>query len=98
MEMYNAAIETRGEDKYLVLMLADESLEIPLTEDEPIKVKSVFNRLVESLKNGAFNFEFQDNGSDLFVQVSKEYITQLNLELVAVYEEMEHFDLLNSDV
>lgn len=95
MVIYKAKIVTRGEDKFLELILGEDSLEISLTEDDPKKVKSVFNKLVQYLKNDPFNFEFQEEGNDLYVHISKEYITQLNQELKSVYGELEHYKLLN---
>lgn len=94
MEMHNALVESSGEKKILRLVFSDTSFEIPLTEDEPKKIKSVFNELIKRLKTGPFNFNFSEDGNDLFVQISKEYISQLNRELTAVHEEMKHFNLL----
>jgi len=97
MEIHKAEIVTRGDNKFLVLNLDEGSLEISLTEDDPKKVKSVFNKLLKYLKNGPFNFEFQDEANDLYVHISKEYITQLNQELTSVYDELEHYNLLNEE-
>ena len=97
MEIHKAEIVTRGDNKFLLLNLDEGSLEISLTEDEHKKVKSVFNKLLKYLKNGPFNFEFQDEANDLYVHISKEYITQLNQELTSVYDELEHYNLLNEE-
>jgi hypothetical protein len=53
--------------------------------------------LVKELKKGVFNFQFREDGGDLFSQVSKEYVTQLNAELSAVYGEMKHYNLLEEN-
>ena len=95
METYNAEIVTRSEDKFLKFKFKDGEFEIPLTEDDPKKVKSVFNELAKRLKSGLYKLNFQGNGNDLFTEVSKEYISQLNKELEAAFDEMRHFNLVD---
>lgn len=97
METHKATI-TRAENKtVLTFKISGDSLNIVLTEDNPNEVKSVFNKLLLQLKKGKFNFELEDSQQDLYHHISKEYITQLNLELESVYKELEDYDLLNID-
>jgi len=88
------------EDKYYIEIKDIDSLiaTIPISEDEPNKVKSAFNSLILRLKEGKFVIEMTDIGNDLYSQVSNEYINQLNREIEEVFLEMEHYELLISDV
>ncbi len=96
METFKATIIRCEQDTILELTVNEEHLKIVLTEDNPGNVKVVFNRLLEHLKKGVFNFELKDDKEDLFFHISKEYITQLNSELSGVYKELEDLGLLNS--
>jgi hypothetical protein len=62
----------------LVLSVNGSDLEIPLTENKPNEVKNIFNQLLHELKSGEFNFKLEDQKEDLFLHISKEYITRLN--------------------
>lgn len=87
-EVLEAVIRV-DEDKYtLEIQLGDEVAIIPLSQDQPNEVKSAFNKLIVRLKSGLIRIELQEPGEDLFSQVSKEYLEQLNSELEEVYGEM----------
>ena len=87
-EVLEAVIRV-DEDKYtLEIQLGDDVAIIPLSQDQPNEVKSAFNRLIVRLKSGLFRIELQEPGEDLFSQVSKEYLKQLNSELEEVFGEM----------
>lgn len=45
-------------------------------------------RLLTGLRVGAFNIELEGPGEDLFSQVAKEYLIQLNKEMLAIRAEM----------
>lgn len=95
METHKAKIVREEENTVLSLIIKGNKLDITLTEDKPNDVKIVFNKLLEELKNGIFNFELDDSNEDLYHHISKEYITQLNAELSSVFKELEDYDLLN---
>ena len=94
METYNASVINKEEDWFLVLSISGDDLSIPLTQDEPLVIKSVFNKLILKLKEKEFEFIFPDTGDDLFSQIAKEYIKQLNEELRSVRKELSDYDLV----
>jgi hypothetical protein len=98
MEIYKASVVKEGEHHYLQLSLKEKVLKIALTKDNPNDIKKVFNELIVELKKGKFEFNYEGENKDLFSHVSKEYLTQLNKELVEVYNELESFNLLESQV
>lgn len=88
METHDATI-IRSENKAtLKLTLGEISLEIVLTEDKPNDVKIVFNKLLEQLKNGEYEFRLIDDKEDLYFHICKEYLTQLNVELKSSYRDL----------
>lgn len=100
METYKAeVVEDEDEEYFLALELPKrEPLYIPLTQDLPKDVQEVFNQLIVSLKDGPFEFSIEDDEtSDLYYQVSQEYISQLNAELEEVFDEMEEHGLMTVD-
>lgn len=96
METKNATITREKEKDKAILVLpgVSNNHEIILTEDNPNNIKSVFNNLIQDLKKGLFQFELEDSSNDLFHNICKEYIVQLNSELQSIYNEMNDFDLL----
>lgn len=94
METKIATIIREKDKTSLVLNGISQAHEIILTEDNPNNVKHVFNNLIKDLKKGAFQFSLEDTGSDLFHNICKEYIIQLNSELESIYNEMDEFGLL----
>jgi len=96
MDIKNATIERNETHVTLKLTLGDEVLDIVLTEDKPNDVKNVFNKLLEQLKSGVFEFNLTDEKEDLFFHLCKEYITQLNTELKSTYKELEDNGLINT--
>lgn len=95
--MNNATIERTEQEKNLCLNFDGKEFKIPLTKDEPLEIKEVFNRLIIELKKGLIQFELQDDENDLYHHISTEYITQLNDELKSVYAELEDYNLLEID-
>lgn len=97
METHKAKIERKDGNAVLKLALSSTELEIILTEDKPNDVKSVFNKLLELLKNGVFQFTLEDEKEDLYHHICKEYLTQLNAELSSVYQELKEYGLLGTN-
>lgn len=94
METHNATIKREETKTNLIFSIGGNELEINLTEDKPIEVKNVFNKLLLKLKKGEFEFELEDDKEDLFFHISTEYISQLNAELSSIYKELEDYNLL----
>ncbi len=94
METYDASVINEEDDWFLVLSINGDSLRIPLTKDEPLAIKSVFNDLILKLKEKEFEFKIQEPGDDLFSQIAKEYIKQLNTELKSVFKELSDYGLV----
>jgi hypothetical protein len=88
METVKALVVEEDEKYFIEIAIEEEPIWIPLSEDKPNEVKSVFNKLIERMKEGAFEIELDQVGEDLFSQVAKEYLTQLNLEIEEVHDEM----------
>jgi hypothetical protein len=88
METIKAKVTSDADKHFLVLATADGEIKIPLSEDKPNEVKSAFNKILTHLKTGAFRIELEGAGEDLFFQVAKEYLVQLNKEIPAVRAEM----------
>lgn len=93
METRKATIK-REKDKASLILTGSQEYEIILTEDNPNNVKHVFNNLLKDLKKEIFQFELEDGSNDLYHNICKEYIIQLNSEMQSIYNEMEEFDLL----
>lgn len=94
METLEASV-VEEDDKYFIEIANDgEDIRIPISEDKPSEVKSAFNKLIERIKEGEFEIEFEGEGDDLFSQVAKEYITQLNREIAEVRDEMTQYGLI----
>jgi hypothetical protein len=96
MATHNAIIERKNSSATLKLALGETVLDIVLTEDKPNDVKIVFNKLLEQLKSGEFDFNLTDDKDDLYFHICKEYITQLNAELTSTYKELQDNGLLDS--
>lgn len=94
MEMYDAKMVKDGENHYLELNIQTSIQKISMTEDLPNEIKAVFNQLILRLKMEHFNFNLADVDTDLFSQIAKEYIGQLNKELTTIYTELVHHGLL----
>jgi len=96
MATHKATIERKDTGALLKLALEGSELYINLSEDNPNEVKTVFNKLLEQLKNGEISFDLEDAKEDLYFHICKEYITQLNAELKSTYKELEDNSLLAS--
>ena len=95
METFNAEITREQQKTVLVLKGRNKNYEITLTEDKPNSIKTVFNELLKELKDGEMEFNLVDDKPDLYHQISKEYLNQLNSELLSIYQELKDYELLN---
>lgn len=93
METKKATIK-REKDKASLILTTSQDYEIILTDDNPNNVKHVFNNLLKDLKKGIFQFELEDDVVDLYHNICKEYVVQLNAEITSIYNEMDELDLL----
>lgn len=96
MATHKATIERKKDSATLKLAVGKTVLDIVLTEDKPNDVKSVFNKLLEILKKGLFDFSLTDEKQDLYYHICKEYITQLNTELKSTFQELKDNGLLQT--
>tara|TARA_R110000737_G_C14567447_1_gene483467 strand:- start:138 stop:434 length:297 start_codon:yes stop_codon:yes gene_type:complete len=97
MELKKATIRREDAKTSLILHLNDRDLEIVLTDDNPNNVKSAFNVLLQELKTSKICFELEDNKSDLYYHICKEYLDQLNMELTSVHAEMLDYGLITEE-
>jgi len=93
MEIKKATIKREQDNTYLVLEVGENQIQIVLTDDNPNNVKSAFNHILKELKNGLFEFELEDESSDLYNNICVEYIKQLNLEMKTIYNELVEYEL-----
>lgn len=94
METINAKVVETDNKHFICIENQEEEIKIPLSEDKPKEVKSTFNKLLEWVRKGKFEIVMDNSGSDLFSEVAKEYIAQLNREIQEVHAEMEDLGLL----
>ena len=94
METFKAIVTQVGEKHFIKIEAGKTQISIPMSEDKPNEVKSAFNKLITQLKDGKFQIELANGGDDLFYLVAKEYITQLNKEILEVYGEMKEYSLV----
>ena len=88
METIKATIVNREKKHFIEIKDVENTITIPISEDNPNVVKEAFNQLIEWLRKGPFEIELENVGSELFSQIAKEYIKQLNAELAGVYDEI----------
>jgi len=96
MATHKATIERKDKTATLKLAVGKTVLDIVLTEDKPNDVMSVFNKLLELLKDGVFELKLTDEKEDLYHHICKEYITQLNAELKSTFQELKDNGLLKT--
>lgn len=89
METTKAKVIQLGEKHCLAIGVGDGEIRIPLSDDKPNDVKSAFNKLLMQIKAGTLKIELEGLGDDLFSQVAKEYVSQLNKEIPVIRTEME---------
>ena len=94
METVKAQMERIDDKHFIKIDVGAEGITIPLSEDQPNEVKSAFNKLIVRMKDGEFQIDLEEVGADLFSQVAKEYIVQLNREILEVHGEMKTYGLV----
>lgn len=96
MEIISAEVVEIEEKHFIRIKNSGEEIRIPLSDDKPNDVKSAFNQLILWVKEKKFEVKLGDVGTDLFSQVAKEYIVQLNREIQEVRGEMEDLGLVDN--
>jgi hypothetical protein len=94
MEIINATVGSLDDKHFIKIKMGDEEIRIPMSEDKPNEVKSAFNKIITRIKEGIYQIKLEEVGEDLFSQVAKEYITQLNREIQEVHGEMKEYGLV----
>lgn len=94
MVTIKATVVQVDEKNFIKIEDEEHAITIPMSEDQPNEVKSAFNRLIARIKGGEFQIELAEVGEDLFSQVAKEYIMQLNREIQEVQGEMKQNGLV----
>lgn len=80
----------RNDDKIaLQFELKNDFIEIILGEESPTNIKSAFNFILHELKDGIFSFILTDEVEDLYSEIAKEYLKQLNQEMEIIYKEIQ---------
>lgn len=97
METKIARISREEEKTVLLLDLGDEELGIVLTDDNPNNIKDSFNKIILKLKKELFQFQLEDEKSDLYHHICEEYLAQLNSEIKVIHQEMSEYDLLTGE-
>jgi len=95
METIKATIVQEGDKHFINIENKDIPIKIPMSDDKPGEVKTAFNKLIARLKQGEFQIQLENIGDDLFSQVAREYISQLNQEIKGVYGEMKQYGLVS---
>jgi hypothetical protein len=93
METKRATINRGETNTHLVLEVGESYVQITLTDDNPNNVKAAFNSILKELKKGLFKYKLEDETQDLYNSICVEYLTQLNVELRAIYGELEEYEL-----
>jgi len=94
MEIIKATVESYDGMSFIKIKTEDEVISIPMSKDEPIEVKSAFNKIITRIKDGKFQIKLEEVREDLFSQVANEYLTQLNREIIEVHGEMKQHGLI----
>ena len=94
METVKAAVTEVDNMHFIRIENDGKRINIPLSEDKPNEVKGAFNELLVWVKESEIEIEMDEVGTDLFSQVAKEYISQLNREIQEVRHEMERLGLV----
>jgi hypothetical protein len=94
MATIKATVENLEDKHFIKIQTEEEEIIIPISEDKPNEVKSAFNKIIALLKTGEFQIDIEEVGGDLFSQVAKEYLSQLNREITEIYNEMKQYGLI----
>lgn len=94
MATYKATVVEVDEKRLIKIECEGEDICIPMSDDRPTEVKSAFNKLIRRVKEVEFQIVYEAAADDLFAQVAREYITQLNREIQEVRGEMQKYGLI----
>lgn len=94
MVTLEATVECEEEKYFLMINVEQGAVTIPLSDDNPIAVKSAFNKLIQRVRLGEFTIKLDDVRDDLFSMVANEYLSQLNREIQEVHAQMKEYGLL----
>lgn len=94
METISATVEQLNDKHFIKINMGTEEIRIPMSDDNPNAVKSAFNKIIIRIKDGEFRIKLEKVGEDLFSQVAKEYINQLNREIHEIHGEMKQYGLV----
>lgn len=97
METKKAKIDRGEPNTHLVLEIGESQVQITLTDDNPNNIKSAFNLILKELKKGVFEFKLEDETQDLYNNICVEYIKQLNVEIKAIFSDLEEYELTEND-
>ncbi len=97
MEIRKARIIETEKSVYLELELAENTTNIPLTEENQNKIMESFNKILLDLKNGLFSYQLEKTEENFFFKVSSEYIKLLNKEIKSIYSQMLSHDLVKEN-
>lgn len=97
METKKATIQRGEKDTLLVFELGDGQVQINLTDDNPNNVKAAFNSILKELKKGLIEFHLEDETPDLYNNICAEYLKQLNAEIKAIFNELEEYELTETE-
>jgi len=97
MDTVEAELVTEGES-YFIQINDKPSIRIPISDDNANIVKAAFGAILCRLRKGSIKIVLKETKEDLFFHVAKEYLEQLNGEMLEVHAAMaEHGFIDQSD-
>jgi hypothetical protein len=87
MDTVEAELVTEGES-YFIQINDNPSIRIPISEDNANVVKTAFSAILRRLRKGSVKIVLKETKEDLFFHVAREYLEQLNGEIVEAYAAM----------
>jgi hypothetical protein len=90
MENKIISIQRENGEAKLVFNIDSSKYEIDMSSDNVVEIKLVFNAICKELEKGKFIFELEDDKKDLYNDVAKEYIGQLNDEMADIFAIMKN--------
>lgn len=84
-----------NEEEWLIRINAELPIDIPISVDDAVAVKSAFCQLIQLLRTGPHKIVLAEAGSNLFHEVATEYVEHLNQEMSALHDEMVELDFVD---
>lgn len=94
MDKVEAELITEGES-YFIQINDNPPIRIPISEDNANVVKIAFSSILRRLRKGSVEIVLKETKEDLFFHVAREYLEQLNGEIVEVHAAMEEHGFIN---